>query len=176
MTYSRSYLGLDPYNVSVVGSRRKLQALACLGWGNGELARWAGIGRGRIDKVLQMGGERRTYIRKDLADTIDLIFEAFIDRTPSRTLASMRRSRYAKRNGWLPVDRWVDIENDEAPISLHNPLSREGRKRQWEYIMEEYHHLVRFGISEDEIAHRLGIQPSTLHSNIQRYRRRDEKQ
>src|SRR6266568_1262961 len=163
----------DPiFYVPVRASRRKLQALAYVGWRSPVLARWAGIGKGRLEKVLQTGPQERHFIKTELADIIEKIFDHFIDVKPPNDWHNRLRAKQARKLGFLPVDRWVDIDNDEAPIPLYNPLSREGRKRQWAYIMEEYRHLIKFGINEDEIACRLGIQPSTLHSNIQRYRRR----
>src|SRR6266498_5405141 len=97
-------IGHPSYNyVPVLVSRRRLQALAYKGWRSPVLAQWAGIGKGRLEKVLQKGPQERYFIQRDLADIIEKIFDAFIDVKPPNDWHNRLRVKQAKKLGFLPV-------------------------------------------------------------------------
>ncbi len=80
--------------------------MAYKGWRSPVLAQWAGIGKGRLEKVLQRGPQERYFIQRDLADTIEEIFDNFIDIKPPNDWRNRLRVKQAKKLGFLPVDRW----------------------------------------------------------------------
>lgn len=115
----RVYEG-TPRLVSSLGLRRRIQALACLGWDMYAIAREADIGRETVRQwTLHETVQRRTHERMAEA------YERLSMRLPPETTrmerlnASRTRNR-AARNGWAPPLAWDDIDHDEHPRGMRD--------------------------------------------------------
>lgn len=99
-----------PRRVSVEPTRRRAQALACLGWSGFDIARAAGKTGEWMRQVLNGESMWRTT-----HDAIAAIYDDMSMRIPP-TDTSVRRQTVAKvknraaNNGWLPPLAWEDID------------------------------------------------------------------
>ncbi len=97
------------------GSRRRLQALATLGWSTAALARRAGINRQRLDRAL-------TRDRSSAATTLAVakLYDALWSTTAPPSAAATRTMRVARGRGWVPPLAWDD-EIDLPSAEAHQP-------------------------------------------------------
>lgn len=126
----RAYEG-RPRMVSSVGLRRRIQALACLGWSMYDLSQRLGVSRENVrqwmlhDEVYRSTHETVCALYDELSMTL-----APTD-TPTRRQVVGKVRKRAERAGWLPPLAWdddsidvlMDIENVtnpcSKPIKLH---------------------------------------------------------
>lgn len=91
------------------GVARRLQALACAGYGTGLLAYHLVVSR---ENVIVWREQRRGLIRAVTHQIVSYTYERLIDRDGPSTLA---RS-HASERGWHPIDAWdqTTIDNPDA--------------------------------------------------------------
>ncbi|MYR46761.1 hypothetical protein [Streptomyces sp. SID5910] len=122
---ARSILALRPDDVPnrvpAVGTRRRLEALAVMGWPMAHVAEEAGI---RGTQVTEIVVGRRKRIPRGQAEAVDRIFrERALKPGPSK-----RTRTIAAQNGWVSALAWDDIDDpDEKPRGL--PRRRRVRKQ-----------------------------------------------
>ena len=108
--------GLDPKSAPMVGVRRRLQALAVLGWPADELGR-------RIDRtgnnVKQLRSNNRDRCRYSTWERVARLYDELSDREGPSLVTAQR----ARRNGWLPPIQWDDDVLDD-------PEGRPGHRRR----------------------------------------------
>lgn len=99
--------GRPPARVPSIGTVRRLQALAVMGWPTTHIGAIAGLTR---VNDLMAGGLKR--IPRAHATAIDTVFRTLRDTDgPSQLARSV-----AARNGWVPASAWCDIDDpDETP-------------------------------------------------------------
>lgn len=104
--------------VDATGTRRRIQALMCLGWSHLALERLTGIRH----EVLSSQLYSPTVTRSSANRMVDLYDRLSLTTPPTTTTSeriSVNRTRaLARRRGWAPPLAWDDIDNDDAPAEL----------------------------------------------------------
>lgn len=153
--------------VPAVGTRRRLQALACLGWSMTQIADRAGLtDRQPLDKAMHddvTGAATARAIR----DVYDQLWDQPPPRATTRGAASAvaRVRNHAKRNGWAPPLAWDDETIDNPDATPYTDDEARGG-----VDLDEFMWLLRNGEAPDRAAHRLGV---TLDAVTARARRTD---
>jgi hypothetical protein len=164
---TRLYLAKGPLLVDGTGTRRRLQALARLGWGFTDVARELGVSGSAVSNWTRSPRVRRS--------TVALV-SALYDRW-SLTIGPNRKSAgKARIQGWPPPLAWDDDEIDDpaaspvfAPDRHVGPGPGRDMERE-ERVME----LTRAGVSAARIADRLHV--TERYVGRVRARNRDERQ
>lgn len=102
--------------VDSCGSRRRLQALATLGWSTAALARRAGINRQRLDRALT-----RDRTTAATAMAVTMLYDALWSISAPPSAAATRTLRTARDYGWVPPLAWDDDEIDLPDTHPHRP-------------------------------------------------------
>ena len=108
------------------GTRRRLQALAAIGWNHHEIARRLGYPRWKVNKALE-----GAYVDIRVHDDIAALYDELWDQQPPTHTRAQRVGRsyaltVARRHGWLPPLAWDDIDTDPAPPTAgQEPLLEE---------------------------------------------------
>lgn len=109
----------DVFNrrVDATGTRRRIQALMCLGWSQSALERRSGIQQKVLSDHLY-----RDYVSTRSRDRIAELYEQLSHLIPPTENAGQRISvnkarAYARRHGWAPPLAWDDIDNDPEPAT-----------------------------------------------------------
>lgn len=106
--------------VSALGTHRRVQALACLGWSTAELSRQMGKHRSYLLKVML-----KVEIEPSTALEVARLYDRLcMTRCVSSTAG--RTAMYARRAGWPPPLAWHNIDDpDEQPTAWeYRPLDR----------------------------------------------------
>lgn len=94
-------------SVSVLGTRRRLQALAWMGWTNREIAQRVGVAHQTLNTCMWRGS-----LSSELAIKVAAIYEELSHiQGPSTRAAAVARTRK-----YYPPAAWDDIDNDLAPV------------------------------------------------------------
>lgn len=140
--------------VSSLGARRRVQALACIGWSAPMLAREGGWKsyHGVTDVFLIEAINRQT------AQRISELFDRLCMTPAPDGIGSAKARAKAKRLGWAPPLAWDDIDNDAAPA--HMGPSR----KTWASadLISEADHLLSLGESIEQTARKLGVKPDAI--------------
>ena len=120
---ARNLLAVTPYSSTLAaqgrgngrGTRRRLQALAAIGWNHHEIARRLGYPRWKVNKALE-----GAYVDIRVHDDIAALYDELWDQQPPTHTRAQRVGRSyaltaARRHGWLPPLAWDDIDTDPAP-------------------------------------------------------------
>ncbi|MFE6634714.1 hypothetical protein ACFVFT_14745 [Streptomyces tendae] len=107
-----------PNRVPAIGTRRRLEALAVMGWPMAHVAAEAGI---RGTQVTEIVVGRRKRIPREQAQAVERIFRVrALKEGPSK-----RTRTIALRNGWVTALAWDDIDDpDEKPQGLKRRRAR----------------------------------------------------
>jgi len=135
-----SHRGVDP-----TGTRRRVQALAWMGWPCREIARRAGTTQPSLSTLIQP--HRR--ISYALAQKLAVIY-AELSGTPGPSKLAAGKARGA---GFAPPLAWDDDTIDD-PAAVPNLGQVE---RGAVVVDEEARHLLGFGMSRHEVARRLSV-------------------
>lgn len=144
--------------VDITGTTRRLQALVAIGWPQGALCHQLGI--------LPTNGTRLFMPRRGgglvLARTATAVAGLY-DRLSLTTGPSQPARLRARRRGWAPPLAWDDdtIDNPNATPDL-------GERATVTWV-ERYQELRDLGLSQDEIARRMGIERESLLRQIERH-------
>lgn len=114
--------------VSAIGTRRRIQALACLGWSNAEVARRAGMHPEHLPRLVH---EVDTITRRT-AERIAKVYDALcmqlpVAETRHQKQAITNAKNRAARHGWLPPLAWDDDRIDDPtyrPRMYYRPAPR----------------------------------------------------
>lgn len=103
-------------HVDSIGTRRRLQALVCLGWSMSKLAARMGIEPSSFGRVIH--GER--MVRVETAKAAAVLFDQLWNTQPPASghrekIAASRARRYAHEHRWLPPLAWDDPDTDREP-------------------------------------------------------------
>lgn len=112
--------GRDVFNslVDATGTRRRIQALMCLGWSQSEISRRTGIRQARLSAHLHT-----PHVTKSSRDRISRVYDTLCLQIPPTETTSQRISvnrtlALARRNKWAAPLAWDDIDNDPAPATV----------------------------------------------------------
>lgn len=142
---------------SARGDRRRLQALASIGYSGAAMQKHSAIHFVTL-ACIQRGQTAR--ISASLHHRIGQMYDE-LDHIegPSRAVASRARNK-----GWEPPNAWDDIDHDPE----FDEPQIEGRA---DIVQQEYEFLSAAGESFAEIARRLGLKEGSLRTTVQRYRK-----
>jgi hypothetical protein len=174
----------DGARVDSTGARRRLQALACLGWSINRLAAEASIDRQPLDQAM-----RGELITARTARAVDAVYELLWDQpAPARDhrekIAASRARRAAEVAGWSRPQAWDDDtiddpaavpsqgETEELVDELAVDAVLEGvrLKLRGATLHAAVHALTATGKPPHVIAHQLGVDERQV------YRLRDREQ
>lgn len=153
----KAYGRLSPKPINGIGARRRIQALATLGWSLRHLSLELGWSQDRLWLFL-MERDGTNVSPKNHAK-ICALYDRLWDRVPPRTtkgerIVYTRTILRAKRYGWLPALAWDDIDDpDETPDYHTQPARRMTDAER----LAEYGHLWASGVPEEQIAAKLGL-------------------
>ena len=143
----RTYLAGGPVMVDATGTKRRLRALARIGWSFVHVAAELGVSRAAVQQYLANGQVYQTTAAR-IAD--------LYDRWWDQPGPSVRAACRAERRGWPPPLAWDDDEIDDPaatpappPTVIRSRMNRDPDRE--EKVME----LTRAGLSAGEIALRL---------------------
>lgn len=162
---SKSGLG-DRNRVDATGTRRRLQALAALGWSHAALADRMGVERRNLPRLLR---EDRTVLMataRRVGRVYDELCWSFPPADTPRQKQSVTRAKTnAARRGWAPPLSWDEdtIDDPAAVPDLGEPVSI----RRVEPEAVEW--LRSFGMSDALIAQRLGVAPQSIVTAMRRH-------
>lgn len=141
-----------PARVPTIGARRRLQALACLGWTTDDVARRIGMQGHYLGITLR----RQATITRELHERISEVYEELWDQQapPSHDGRSVRA--VAARLGWAPPMAYDDIDHDDAP-SLGDTTVRTGRGAVSRIHPDDIAWMLRSNANSWEAAERLGV-------------------
>lgn len=164
---ARALLAVKPLSqtprVPTVGTARRIQALAHQGWAIKHTAPAIGCSWSYFFEILR--GDYATMPR-EIAEAVEQLARRF-----HGTRGPSGQSRAAaRRNGWVPLAAWDDIDdpNEVPSLGVDDEL---GRNELAAYRRQEIAHLTSFGIPDQDIAARLGISDSTVQQQIRDMRK-----
>lgn len=154
--------------VPSIGARRRLQALATLGWSIPALAAVADAPVNTLHQVAT-----RTRITRATHAAVVRAYDALWDRPAPETCKSERISArrvraLAVRRGWVPPLAWDDDLIDD-PAAVPSGVRRRGER----WSVEDVEELLRTGAAHVEVCRRLGTTPAALARRLDRAGRRD---
>lgn len=156
---------LEAPRIDVTGTRRRIQALAAIGWPVTRTAALAGVSDRYAFDVL--GGHIAT-IERAIADRYAAVYRTHFDKPgPSRFARSI-----ARRNGWHGPLAWDgNIDDPHAVPDVDGAAEPELKRDELaELRRAEIEHLAAFGIGEHEIARRLGMAVKSVHQILDELR------
>lgn len=151
--------------VDATGSRRRLQALAVMGWPTRRMAAMLGNLDPQTYQYIQ-SGRTRTIRRRTAEDIADLYDRIWDQPGPSRKSASI-----AKSKGWVPPLAWDDDDIDNPDATPHGGEWVPRTSAQREQLIEDFldtwdHHLGDVEIA----ANRLGMSQQAMERALHRAR------
>jgi hypothetical protein len=142
----RRYLHRQPFMVPAVGTQRRLQALAAIGWSSLAIADRLGV---TPQTLRRLHGQRQCWTAT--RDKIAALYDE-LSMTPG---GNRRAATWAAKRGWSVPLSWDDDEIDDPAAVPHNPRNpHHGRARNRD-LDERVMALTRAGLSAKEIALRL---------------------
>jgi hypothetical protein len=163
--------------VSNVGTARRIEALAHMGWSSEILAQRLGVGRAAVKSYRsQSPTSPRTHVTIETARAIrDLYDELSMTQGPATKAA-----QWARKRGWLPPLAWDDDSIDDPAATPHDltPPKKKagGQGRPAEDVVEDIEFLLGHHphATSIELAERLGYaDPSGVQNAIARACRDD---
>lgn len=151
-----------PRRVDALGTVRRLRALAALGHTFATIASVAGLDRWALTALARDG---RAVVNIDTARGVANAYDTLsgTPAAPSRYATLARNA--AQRRGWAPPAAWLDIDDPaDTPDTGWRPTAR----RTPDEVVEEYAHLRSYGLADETIAERLGMQVDSLHTALRR--------
>lgn len=162
---SRAILAIRPQPgglalVNSAGTVRRMQALMLAGWPLSAVAERSGINASTISVILGTGRD----VTADTAQRIAAAYDDMWDQpAPGPQCIRSRSINRAVAGGWAPALAW---DEGAGPHGIDNPKARpypwkrrdSDRRRSRHDISD----LRAAGLTDTEIAHRLGIQPESL--------------
>lgn len=139
--------------VDSTGTRRRVQALAWMGWPCAEVARRAGTTRRTLATLILPHRSISFALAGRVAKVYD---ELCMVPGPSKVAAAKARTL-----GFAPPLAW-DEDTIDDPAAAPDVGGDPGRGVDW----GELRHLVRSGCSVDEAARRLGVSPATARARV----------
>ena len=155
--------------VDALGTRRRIQSLAWIGWSIPQLAARSGVDKQSLHRALrheQLTAATAVAVR-DLYDRLWNVTPRPSDRATA-TAVTRTRNR-ASAHGWHPPMAWdnIDDPNETPTATTATKLSRT------EHCIITTAELLDLGVDPDEIARRLNIQSASLHRILHRANRDD---
>lgn len=101
--------------VAAIGTKRRLQALAAIGWSAAAVANETGI----PEKTLRSArddGRQQKLVAVHIADAVTELFESEPQTPELRPQALSRQIASARRHGWYPPEAWAGLDIDDPAV------------------------------------------------------------
>lgn len=152
--------------VDATASRRRLQALAVMGWPSRQIA--ARLGRLDQQTYLYVQNGRTTTVRRRTEDDIARLYDELWDQPGPST----RTAAHARAQGWAPPLAWDEdsiVDPNARPVGARASSASQARREE---LIEDYHDTWDYHLGDLDIAAaRLGVSRAALEQNISRARR-----
>ncbi|MET9550586.1 hypothetical protein ABZY36_35575 [Streptomyces sp. NPDC006627] len=150
------------------GTVRRLRALVAAGWYAAELARRLGKQKENLKQIIHRGEDGQVTQR--VADDVRALYAQLHNQKPEdhgvpRRYAERARQMAAAR-GWAGPGYWDDEEFDDPDFQPAIDDLAVKRNDRAAVRRAEVEHLEQFGLSEHEIADRLGMAYSTVRNIV----------
>lgn len=149
--------------VDGTGTRRRLRALAVLGWPASRLAQRLGTSQSLIRRLMEDGHGCSATTRARVADLYDELWDV----TPPDDKSSRLARRRARQQGWQPAAAWDDDEIDDPAAQPHNPADPRSA------LLENVVWLADLGDTLPGICLRLGVRAHSIYQAAHRHNRMD---
>jgi hypothetical protein len=148
--------------INPAGTRRRIHALVAVGWPLQHLADQMGMTPSNFGAMIRRDN---VLVRRALA--VRALYDQLWRADPAQhgaTAAGITRARKAAvANGWPPPAAWDDDTIDDPAATPHTSSVQQLNRDELAAVRrEEIQHLTSFGISEEEIAQRLGMGLTTV--------------
>ncbi|GAB3166730.1 hypothetical protein GCM10027059_26140 [Myceligenerans halotolerans] len=155
--------------VAGVGTARRVQALAALGWSTPQIAARSGVDRQAIDRALR-GQDVSAATARAIGDVYDRLWDQAPPEGDRWERAAAVRARHrAAASGWVPPAAWDDDVIDDPAAQ---PARAEGSSGADDRLTE-WLHLVRSGEDHGRAADRVGVTLDTVERTAYRLGRED---
>ncbi|SLJ40984.1 Uncharacterised protein [Mycobacteroides abscessus subsp. abscessus] len=144
--------------IDATGTRRRVLALAAIGWSQQHLSIRLGIDVGGLSKVATGSTKQVTVGR---AREVDALYRQLQEVPGPSDVAR----RVAVRNGWPPPVAWCDDEIDDPNATPH---TRDGAV-VWIDLYRDYTDL---GLTNHQIAERMGVTTESVEARLKRLRKK----
>lgn len=148
--------------VDATGTRRRLQALVCMGWTGAELMGRLGKDPGQSTRFLTA-----QLVQEGTRAAVAALYDELWNVTPPDSYGSRRARLRAQRNNWIAPLGWDDIDTDPEPVVIVKDADRSA------WMVDELAHFHGIGESPDYAVKQLGRQASTLSQLCYRHDRDD---
>ncbi|MFC5802756.1 hypothetical protein [Streptomyces formicae] len=138
-----------PRDVDATGTRRRIQALAAIGWEIRALAPHVGVTEFALRRI---AADELKLVRASTADAVARMYRQ-LSRTPGN---SVRARNLARKKGWHGPMAWDDIDDPNAvpeDLEPYQPPAANGRDSM---RVAEIRHLLSLGESPASIARQMG--------------------
>lgn len=161
---ANAILSVDPWATPVgfvpaIGTMRRLQALAALGWSARSVMERSGISEGSLHTIRR--GERR-YVEIATHRKVTAVYDALSMALPPETRASRATRAKAAKKEWPPPMAWDDLGIDD-PAAEPDTGDRVPRRVA---IAEDAAELLAEGYPIGVVADRLGVARSYVNQAL----------
>lgn len=152
-----------PGLVDATGTRRRLQALAAIGWPMYTHGARIGVSPATVSRLTH---QKRVLART--AEAVDRCYQQLCAARPedhgipAGTARKMRNRAAAE--GWPDPTFWEDMGGIDDPDAPETEQAADAPAGRDPHTAEEVRHLAQFGVSAHEIARRVGRSPSYVRS------------
>ena len=153
-----------------VGSARRLRALVAIGWPFHTIGPYIGLHPDSVARI-----HRQPYIYRVTADDVAVGYERLKGLTPEdhgvSPIGATKSRRLAERRGWPDPLWWEDMGHIDDP-TFDPTTAEEELKRNGQGALRraEIEHLSSYGLSNEEIADRLGLRMGTVRDIVRELR------
>lgn len=147
--------------IPAVGARRRIQALAYIGWPMQNIADTAqNLGHDLTAAAVRYTAQGRgDYVRTATHNAISAAYDELSMRLPARDRSSSMVRSKARKAGYAGPLAWDDIDTDPAPRGLRNNATDAAAERAATLL-----EMVERGDNLTQAARALDVTPSTLHT------------
>lgn len=163
---------ITPGMVDGTGTTRRIQALAANGWPMKTLSARIGLAAATVGRL---AGQK--WVFRATAQGVADCYEQLKDERPedhgvTAWVAQKTRNRAASE-GWRDPVWWEDMGDIDDPTFDPDQADRPlGRNELGAHRRSEIEHLASFGLSDHDIAARLGMAPAYVHDLVREMRKR----
>lgn len=159
-------------HVPALGTVRRLRALGADGWTATELGRRAGKHKQfivHLQNQVPLDGRVRMWVAIYVSELHNELRDANPESSGVASHRALQARKLAASKGWVPSPYW-DPEDFDDPDFQPAAVDPQGRDQIAAVRRAEIEHLESFGLSEHEIARRLGMAPQYVRDLLREIR------